>query len=266
MSDLGRLFDSHCHLDFESFTPEIEAVLDRARAVGVTRLVTIGSGRDLRSAAAAVDLAKRHAPFVHATVAVHPHDAKVLDDDAFTTLSELARDPLVVAIGETGLDYHYDHSPRDVQQIVFRRFIALAREVKKPIVIHTRNAPVDTLAILREEKANDVGGIIHCFSEDVPFARAALDLGFVASFSGIVTFKKATAIREAAARQPLDAILIETDAPYLAPVPYRGKPNEPSYIAHTAACIAELRSTDPRSVREATYENACRVFGLPAAI
>ena len=262
MTTLPPLFDSHCHLDFDSFREDFDAVVERARAAGVTRIATIGSGRDVSSATGALEVARRLAPFAVATVAVHPHDAKIVTDEVIDTLRELARDPLVVAIGETGLDYHYDHSPRDAQADAFRRFIALARELDKPIVVHTRNAREDTLRILREENARDVGGIIHCFSEDAAFARNALELGFVASFSGIVTFKNATAIRDAAAKQPLEAILVETDAPYLAPVPYRGKRNEPAHVAHTAAEIARLRNCDEAEVREATTRNAERVYRL----
>lgn len=259
------LFDSHCHLDFESFRDDFEAVVERARAAGVVKIATIGSGRDVASATGALEVARKLAPFAVATVAVHPHDARIVDDAVYEAIRELARDPLVVAVGETGLDYHYDHSPRDAQASAFRRFIALGRELRKPIVVHTRNAREDTLRILREENARDVGGIIHCFSEDAEFAREALDLGFVASFSGIVTFKNATAIRDAAARQPLDAILVETDAPYLAPVPFRGKRNEPAYVAHTAAEIARLRNADVDEIRAATTANAERVYKLAAA-
>ncbi len=199
-----------------------------------------------------------------ATSGVHPHDAAHWSPELAQAIVEVAADPLIVAIGEAGLDYHYDNSPRVAQQQAFRDQIALAKQVKKPLVVHTRSAPEDTLAILREEQARDVGGIIHCFSETPDFARAALDMGFVSSFSGIVTFKNAVDVREAARLQPLDALLIETDAPYLAPIPFRGRRNEPAYVAHTADCIAALRGIDPAEVRERSFENALRVFGLPA--
>ncbi|MEZ4256017.1 MAG: TatD family hydrolase [Polyangiales bacterium] len=259
------LFDTHCHLSFESFGPEVDAILDRARASGVKRFVTIGSGEGTKSAVSAVAMAEKLVPEVWATVGVHPHDATELDDAAKALLESLATREHVVAIGETGLDYHYDHSPREKQADAFRYQIDLARRVKKPIVIHTRTAAEDTLRILREENARDVGGIIHCFSEDAAFAKASLDLGFVSSFSGIVTFPRGTeGIRDAAKNQPADAILIETDAPYLAPVPHRGKRNEPAYVAHTADFLAGLRGEDPEEFRARTTQNGCRIFGVPA--
>ena len=213
-----------------------------------------------------IALAHAHPDTIVATVGLHPHDARVATDALLEALERLALDPSVVAVGEVGLDFHYDHSPRDVQREIFRRFVAVARRVKKPLTIHTREAPAETLAILREEGARDVGGIIHCFSEDADFAREALDLGFVASFSGIVTFKSAQAVREAARVQPLDALLVETDAPYLAPVPHRGKRNEPSFVVHTADAIAALRGIDADAVRAATTRNACRLFGIPTPV
>lgn len=259
------LFDTHCHIGFDAFAPEVDEVLARGRAAGVERYMVIGAGEVLRSASAAVALARRLAPTVWATVGVHPHDAEHFGDEARALLESLATDDHVRAIGETGLDYHYDHSPRSEQAEAFRYQIALARRVKKPIVVHTRSAPEDTLRILEEEHARDVGGIIHCFSEDAAFARRALDMGFVSSFSGIVTFPRGTeAIREAARLQPADAILVETDSPYLAPVPHRGKRNEPAYVAHTAAFLAELRGEPLDAFRRRTTENGCRVFGIPA--
>ncbi|HJK98986.1 MAG TPA: TatD family hydrolase [Polyangiaceae bacterium LLY-WYZ-14_1] len=257
------LVDTHCHLDFDSFEGDFDAVLDRAWTAGVRRIVTIGSGDGLDSAERAMEVAAAHGAWVHPTVGVHPHDARLLDDAAYARIATLAEREEVVAIGETGLDFHYDHSPREAQRQAFRRQIALARQVRKPIVVHTRSAPEETLSILREEDARDVGGIIHCFSEDAPFAKAALDLGFVSSFSGIVTFKRATEIQEAARTQPADAILVETDAPFLAPVPYRGKRNEPAWVAKTADFVAELRGEAPEAFRERTSANALRVFRLP---
>ncbi len=263
-----RLFDTHCHLDSERFDGEIDAVLDRAKDAGVEAILTVGCVRDAKTIRRAYDIAETHRDWITTSIGVHPHDAQVLNperEDAefiFGEIEKLAEEPLVRAIGETGLDYFYDHAPRVLQQDVFRRQIALARKVKKPLIVHTRDAAPDTLAILKEEKANDVGGIIHCFSEDWAFAKQALDLGFVASFSGIVTFKKAAAVQEAAIKQPADAMLIETDAPYLAPVPKRGKRNEPSFVAHTATRLAELRGEDPEALGEQTFANAQRLFGL----
>jgi TatD DNase family protein len=227
----------------------------------VGAFVSIGVGRDLAAARAAVALADSRAN-VFATVGVHPHDAASATDADLEELAQLGRHPRVVAIGEVGLDYHYDHSPRDVQARILRRMIALAREVKKPIVIHTRSAPADTLAILEEEKARDVGGIIHCFSEDRPFAERALSLDFDLSFSGILTFRNADNIREAARFAPADRILVETDSPFLAPVPLRGKTCEPAYIVHTARFLAELRGTTSEAVARETTANVVRRLAL----
>ncbi len=256
------LFDTHCHLDDPRLAEELDAVLDRARDAGVRRITTIGCASAETSVTSALDIARKHPDWISATVGVHPHDAKDLDDTLCEAIRDAGSDPSVVAIGETGLDYHYDHSPREAQAAAFRKQVAIAKEIGKPLVIHTRSAPEETLRILREEDARDVGGIIHCFSEDARFAAAALDLGFVSSFSGIVTFKKAVAVQEAARKQPGDALLIETDAPYLAPMPKRGKRNEPAYVAHTARRIAELRGETPEALAEKSYENAIRLFGL----
>lgn len=256
------LVDSHCHLDPAYLPTGPEDVLKRAKAAGVGTFVCIGVGRDLGAARGAVALAAAR-PDVFATVGVHPHDAAKTDENGFDEITTLAQKPRVVAIGEIGLDYHYDHSPRDVQDEVFRRMIALARQLKKPIVIHTRSAPADTLAILEEENARDVGGIIHCFSEDRAFAERALDLDFDLSFSGILTFKNAQAIREAARFAPADRILVETDSPFLAPVPLRGKTCEPAYIVHTARCLAELRGQTFDAIAEQTTANAAKRLDLP---
>ncbi len=256
----ASLVDTHCHLDPTYFPSGPDDVLARARAASVSGFVVVGVGGDLAPARAAVDLAKRMPERVGAAVGVHPHDAKSLDEAAHDELARLAAAPEVVAVGEIGLDYHYDHSPRDVQKAVFARLIHLARAVKKPIVVHTREAAEDTIAILAAEGAREVGGVIHCFSEDKPFAERALDLGFDVSFSGIVTFKSATAIQEVAKWAPLDRILVETDSPYLAPVPLRGKPCEPAYVVHTARRVAELRGIAFEALAEATTQNAARLF------
>ncbi|MBW2510154.1 MAG: TatD family hydrolase [Deltaproteobacteria bacterium] len=256
------LFDTHCHLDDPRLHQELDAVLERAKEAGVRRITTIGCAHDVASVSSAIDIAHRHSDWISATVGVHPHDAKELDDALCDAIRTAGTDSSVVAIGETGLDFHYDHSPRDAQVDAFRMQIAIAKELKKPLIIHTRSAPEETLRVLREERASDVGGIIHCFSEDAPFAAAALDLGFVSSFSGIVTFSKAIEVQEAARRQPADALLIETDAPYLAPSPKRGKRNEPAYVAHTAKRIAELRGEEPEALAEVSYDNAIRIFRI----
>jgi TatD DNase family protein len=255
------LVDSHCHLDYADFGTEREAVLARARAVGVRWFVTIGSGRGTESAPDAVALAGQH-PDVVATVGIHPHDASLASEQAVARIRALASESRVVAVGEIGLDYHYDHSPRDAQQDAFRRLIAVAREVGKPLVIHTRSAPADTLAILRSEGARDVGGVIHCFSEDASFAREAMDLGFDLSFSGIVTFKKSDDLRAVARAVPLDRLLIETDAPYLAPLPHRGKRNEPALLSVTAAHLAATLGLSQEDLCAHTSANAVRRFGL----
>jgi TatD DNase family protein len=208
-----------------------------------------------------VDLARRAPDRVCACVGIHPHDATSWSEAAHEELRALALAPEVAAVGEIGLDYHYDHSPREVQRDVFARLVGLAREVKKPIVVHTREAAADTLEILDREGARDVGGIIHCFSEDRPFAERALDLGFDVSLSGIVTFKNARSVHEVAAWAPIDRIHVETDSPYLAPVPMRGKPCEPAYVVHTARRVAELRGIALEALAEATLANTERRFG-----
>lgn len=254
------LVDTHCHLDPQYFPRGPEEVLDRAREAGVSGFVVIGVGADLGPARGAVALARRIPERAGAAVGVHPHDAQSLDDAAYAELARLAAEPEVVAIGEIGLDYHYDHSPREVQRAAFARLVGLARATRKPIVIHTRNAPADTLDILEREGARDVRGVIHCFSEDRAFATKALDLGFDLSFSGIVTFKSSVAIQDVAQWAPLERILVETDSPYLAPVPKRGKPNEPAYVVYTARRVAELRGLAFEALAEATTVNAERAF------
>jgi TatD DNase family protein len=257
---MPAIVDTHCHLDPHYFPDGPDPVMARARAAGVVGFVVVGVGRDLAPARAAVALAQTHSDRVAATVGVHPHDATTLDEPLYAELAALASRPEVVAVGEIGLDYHYDHSPRDAQRAVFARLIALARAVKKPIVVHTREAAEDTLSILAAEGARDVGGVIHCFSEDRPFAERALALGFDISFSGIVTFKNTHAVQDVAVWAPLDRILVETDSPYLAPVPMRGKPCEPAYVAYTVARVAALRGMDVAALAEATTANAERRF------
>jgi TatD DNase family protein len=214
--------------------------------------------------AGAVELAHRRDEVV-ATVGVHPHDASTLDASLDSRLRELARDERVVAVGEVGLDYHYQHSPQAVQKQVFSHFVQVARELRKPLVVHTREAAADTLEILESGPARDVGGVIHCFGEGRAFAKRVLDLGFFVSFSGIVTFKNAESLREVAAWAPADRILIETDSPYLAPVPLRGKRCEPAYVLHTARRVAELRGVSLQEIEATTAQNAGRLFGAPLA-
>ena len=253
-------FDSHCHLDSQHTPTGADAILQRARAAGVSAFLCVGVG-GMAQAEQALAMAERH-PDVYASAGVHPHDAA---RDAALDFSTLWRHPRLLAVGEVGLDYHYDHSPRDTQAEIFRRYIALARELQKPLIIHTRSAAEDTLRILETEGARDAGGVIHCFSEDRSFAARALDLGFYLSFSGIVTFKSAKAIQEVAAWAPPDRILVETDSPYLAPVPLRGKPCEPAFVVHTGKFVAALRGVPEAHLAALTTENACRCFRVPVA-
>lgn len=258
------LIDTHCHLDPQYFPEGADETLARARSAGVTGFVCIGVG-SREQAQAAVAIAEQR-PDVWATVGVHPHDAASCDEQLESALGQCAQAERVVAIGEIGLDFHYDHSPREQQAEVFRRFIARARALKKPIVVHTRSAPEETLRILVEENARDVGGLIHCFSEDKPFAERALELGFYLSFSGIVTFKRSLAIQEVAAWAPADRILVETDSPYLAPIPMRGKRCEPAYVLHTARFVAGLRGVALEELAAQTSQNAQRLLGVSAVL
>jgi TatD DNase family protein len=256
------LIDSHAHLD--SFGEELPAVLDRARLAGVGQIITIGASDGLGPNHQAVEIARAH-PHIFASVGVHPHDARLVDQGALATIEALAADPKVVAIGETGLDYHYKHSTIEEQQRAFRAFVALALRVKKPLVIHTRDADADTADILRETGAQAVGGVIHCFTGTPALAAAAIDLGFYVSFSGILTFKAADELRAIAKDLPRDRVLVETDCPFLAPVPHRGKKNEPAFVALTAERLAELWGVSVTEVQAKTSENTARLFGLPAA-
>lgn len=253
------LIDTHCHLDPKYCPDGPDPVLARAREAGVVGFVCVGVG-GLAEAQSAVGLAAKQ-PDVVATVGVHPHEAGSHDAALAAALRELLVRPRVVAVGEVGLDYYYDHSPRETQREVFAQYIAVARELRLPLVIHTRDAADDTLDILRSENARDVGGVIHCFSENKAFAERALELGFFLSFSGIVTFKKATDIQEVAAWAPSDRILVETDSPYLAPIPFRGKTNEPGYVVHTARFVAGLRNVPFEELARTTTENARALFG-----
>ncbi len=255
------MIDSHCHLDAQTFATDLPAVLERARDAGVKAMICIGSGRDIASARSAVALAARESD-VYATVGVHPHDVAGMGDLDWAELDQLAAGDRVVGIGETGLDYHYDHSPREAQQVAFRRFVALARRARRPVVSHVRDAHADAAAILRVEGAAEVGGVIHCFSGGVDDARPYLDLGHYLSFSGILTFKNADAIRAAAQFAPLDRVLVETDAPYLAPIPYRGQRNEPAYIARTLETLAGLKGISLDEADRLTTENTRRLFGF----
>ena len=252
------LVDSHCHLDFPDFAQELDDVVARARRAGVKRMVTICTRVSQFDRVLAV--AERFDDVV-CTVGVHPHEAAVETDADTRKLVDIAQHPKVVGIGECGLDYFYEHSPRDRQQASFRSHIAAARETGLPLVVHTRDADDDMAAILGEEmRAGAFTGVLHCFSSSRALADTAIELGFYISFSGIVTFKKAEELRETARDMPGDRILVETDAPYLAPIPMRGKRNEPAYVTHTAQKVAEVRGVDPASFIAQTGENFFRLF------
>ena len=258
-----RFVDSHAHLDGDVLHPQLPQVLERARTIGLTDIVCIGASDGFESNPKTLAVAEQH-DGIHATVGIHPHDARVVDEPTIEKIRGLADHPKVVAIGEMGLDYHYDSSPRQTQRDVFRRFLEMARTANKPVVIHTRDAEDDTLAILKDEGADAFGGVIHCFTGTDKLAQGALELGFYISFSGVVTFKKAESLRAIAKDLPRDKVLVETDCPYLAPVPKRGKTNEPSYVIHTAGKIAELWEVPLDEVKAQTGRNAVELFGLDA--
>jgi TatD DNase family protein len=260
--DAAPIIDSHCHLDFEEYGADRPATLARAREAGVVTMVCIGSGRDLRSARAAVALAGEE-PDVFATVGIHPHDVSGMSAADWEELHQLVRAPRVVGVGETGLDYHYDHSPRAEQRDAFRRFVRLSRASGHPVVCHVREAHDDARTILREEGVPERGGVIHCFTGGPGDAQAYLELGLYLSFSGIVTFKNAGPIREAAALCPLERMMVETDAPFLAPLPHRGKRNEPAYIVHTLEQLAAVKQLPRDELAAATAANARALFRLP---
>jgi len=255
------LIDSHCHLDEARFAGDRDAVVARARAAGVTQMITIGASDELQANHDAIAIAAQYTD-VWATVGVHPHAARIVSPAVMDEIERLTHRPRVVGVGETGLDYYYDNSPRPQQQNAFRQFIALARRRRLPLVVHLRDAYDDAVAILREEHAADVGGVIHCFSGDRAVARAFLDLGFDLSLSGIVTFKNADELRAVACMVPADRLLVETDAPFLAPVPHRGKRNEPAYVVCTAAVIAAARAQPLEAVATQTHANTVRRFQL----
>jgi len=256
-----RIIDTHAHLHFPEYAGELPVVLERARGAGIAGIVTIGTDRETNEAA--VRLAES-LPGVYATVGIHPHDAGRATEDDLAAMEALARgSQKVVALGEMGLDFFRDLSPRDAQERVFRRQLALARDLGKPVVIHCRDAHPETLAILAEERVAAVGGVMHCFSADVDVARRCLDLGLLLSMAGPVTYKNARALPDVARFAPEDRLVVETDCPFLPPHPHRGQRNEPAYIALTLARVAELRGADPGALAEATTRNATRLFGLP---
>lgn len=254
--------DSHAHIDYSSEADTgVNEVVERALSSGVENIVHIGSGEGVDSMESTPALLDRF-PQVYGTVGVHPHDAKLLNETVLERLRVLAAHPKVVAIGEMGLDFHYNHSEPKVQREAFRAQIRLAKELKKPIVIHDRESHEEILQILQEEKASEVGGVFHCFSGDVDFGRKVIAENFLVSFTGIVTFKKAEVTQEAARLLPLEKMMIETDSPFLTPVPYRGKKNEPAYVKYVAQKIAELKGLEVEDVARVTSLNARRLFGF----
>lgn len=260
---IALLADSHCHLDFPDFQDDLEGVLARARNAGVGWMLTIGT--HVTKADQVLAIAEAH-DNIWCTLGIHPHEAarepQVTEDD----LIRLADHPKVVGLGETGLDFHYDHSPRDVQERQFRTHVRAARQTGLPLVIHARDADADMARILREEREEGpFSGLLHCFSSGPALAETALELGLYISLSGVVTFKSADSLRDIVRGLPRDNLLVETDAPYLAPVPFRGKRNEPAYVAHTAAKVAELLGIDYADLARATTDNFFRLFPKAAA-
>ncbi len=255
--------DSHAHLDGQEFDADREAVLRRAEDAGVLTILNVGTG-DPHSGALerAVEFGRSHEN-IYTAVGTHPHDARLYDDAAEEKIKTLVRGERVIAWGEIGLDFHYDNSPRDVQVAVFKRQLRAARECDVPVIIHTREAEAETIEILRSEYAGTQrGGIFHCFSGSQELAQAALELGFMISFSGILTFKTADDLREVAQHVPLARMLIETDCPYLSPIPYRGKRNEPAYVIEVARTLGELYDVELEAMAYLTSDNFRRFFGL----
>ena len=257
-------FDSHCHIDGPEYDADREEVIARARDAGVTTMLNVGTG-DPHSGVfeRAVELAEKHSE-IYAAIGVHPHDAKLFDDAAQERLLSLVRQSRrVIAWGEIGLDYHYDHSPRDLQREIFKRQLRLAREQNLPVVIHSRDAEDDTIAILRDELTDyPRAGVLHCFGGGLALALAAIELGFFISFAGNLTFKKAEDLRDIARQLPLGRLMIETDCPYLTPVPFRGKRNEPARVVETARCLATLHSKELEEIGKITSENFASLFGI----
>jgi len=255
--------DSHAHIDGHEFDADREEVIQRAHAAGVSVILNVGTGNPHSGAfERAVELGKAHES-IYTAIGTHPHDARLYDDSAEEKIKHLINNEHVIAWGEIGLDFHYDNSPRDVQVEVFKRQLRAARECDLPVVIHTREAEAETIDILQSEyKDAPRRGVFHCFSGSMDLAQRAIEIGFMISFSGIVTFKKADELRAVARQVPLDRLLIETDCPYLTPIPYRGKRNEPAYVVEVARCLSMLHEVDIEKLARITTENFNRFFGL----
>lgn len=253
------LIDTHAHLQDDDLKKDLTKVLERAAAAGLEKIICVGY--DLQSSQEALNIARKYRQ-VYAVVGIHPHDAESLDDSALEKLHTLAKDPRVLAIGEIGLDFYRDLSPRDIQRKAFRQQIKLAQELGKPIVIHDRDAHQEVLDIIKAEKAGRNQGIMHCYSGELPMAMDLIKAGFYLSFAGPLTFKNARKSQEVAAKIPMDKILIETDCPYLAPEPWRGKRNEPAHVQYVAAKLAELRNKGPEEIAYLTNLNAKKVYRI----
>jgi len=253
------LVDSYAHLEMPEFKKDLEAVMQRAIESGVEYVFTVGTEK--KDWKRALEIAESH-PSIYAILGVHPHNAKEVDDQTYPMLRELCRHEKVKAYGEIGLDFFRNLSPRDLQLKRFREQIGLAKELRLPVVIHDREAHQETLAILKSENAGECGGIIHCFSGDYEMAKTCIDMGFYISIPGSITFKNAESFREVVKRIPLESLLVETDAPFLTPVPFRGKRNEPSYVRYTAQRVAEVKNISFEKVAEVTTENALHVYKL----
>ncbi|MCW4644963.1 TatD family hydrolase [Bacillus safensis] len=253
------LFDTHAHLNAEQYNEDLEQVIERAKSEKVEKIVVVGFDRP--TITRAMELIEEY-DFIYAAIGWHPVDAIDMTDEDLAWIKDLSQHEKVVAIGEMGLDYYWDKSPKDVQKEVFRRQIALAKEVKLPIVIHNRDATEDVMTILKEEGAAEVGGIMHCFTGSLETAKACMEMNFYISFGGPVTFKNAKKPKEVVKEIPSDKLLIETDCPYLTPVPFRGKRNEPSYVKYIAEQIAELREISFEELAELTTKNAKKVFRI----
>lgn len=258
---MEKMFDTHAHLDFSRFDQDREEVIARAHDAGVRYIVTIGSGDGIECAPRAVAIAGAH-DGIWATAGVHPHDAKLMSDNDLATIRELAGSENVVAIGEIGLDYAKEYSPRSVQVERFRDQLAISRELEMPVVIHDRDAHGDLLRVLKEDGVSKAGGIMHCYSGSLEMAADLSGMGFYISFPGVITFKNAKQLPKVAKGLPLDRILIETDCPFLSPEPYRGKRNEPAYVRYVAEAIARIREVPLEEVARATTENAFTAFNI----
>lgn len=255
------LIDSHAHIQGKEYAGEVDAVIARAREAGIDKIIAVGGAGEMSSNHEAVELADSHEN-VHATVGMHPHDAKDVGPEELKSLRDLTGHPKVIAVGEAGLDYYYSHSPQNIQRRVFTEFIHLSRQTGLPLVVHERDAANDAAQLLRSEGDGDVAGVIHCFTGNYEAACAYLDLGFYLSFTGIITFKNADPLRQVLRQVPLDRIFVETDSPYLTPVPHRGKRNEPAYVRLVAEAMANIKGVSVEEIAQITTRNVGELFKI----